>query len=147
MNRTSLFVVLVGLGGLVGLFISSGLAEPTVIVRGKDAEKLTALRKERREVLRQAVRQAEEMYRSGRLPYATIPRLTVNLLNAELDLAPDRDARIAIRERVVDQLKISEEMVNQNVKSGQAANTDLLEAKAARLQAEIDLLRETAEGV
>jgi outer membrane protein TolC len=146
MNRIALSVVLVGLGAVAGLFVSSGLAEPPTVVRGPDAEKLTALREERRDVLRQAVKESEEAYRHGVIPYASIPRITVNLLNAELDLASDRAARVAIRERAVDQFREIEKTVAERHNAGQADSMDLLEAKAARLQAEIDVLRETADG-
>jgi outer membrane protein TolC len=145
MNRIALSVVLVGLGAVAGLFVSSGLAEPTTVVRGPDAEKLTALRKERRDVLRQAVKESEEAYRHGVIPYTSIPRITVNLLNAELDLASDRAARIAIRERAVDQFREIEKAVAERVEAAVADRTDLLEARAVRLQAEIDLLRERAD--
>jgi outer membrane protein TolC len=141
MNRIALAVVLVGLGSAAGLFVSSGLAEPTTDVLGPDGEKLTALRKERRDVLRQAVKETEEAYRHGVIPYTSIPRITMNLLNAELDLASDRDARVAIRERAVDQFREIEKIVAEQAKNAVATNTDLLEAKAVRLQAEIDLLR------
>ena len=145
MNRIAFAIVLAGLGIVTGLFVSSGLAEPAS-VRGPDAEKLTALRKERRDVLRQAARQAEEAYRSGLIPYTSVPRITINLLNAELDLAPDRAGRVAVRERIVEQFKEIEKSVAQHVEAGLAGDqTDLLEARAARLQAEIDLLRESTD--
>ncbi len=143
MNRIAFSVVLVGLGAMAGQFVSSGLAEPAAGVRGPDAERVTALRKERREVLRQAVKESEEGYRNGVMPYTSVSRITISLLNAELDLAPDHAGRVAIRERTVEQFKVIEKTVAVSVQGGTAENTDLLEAKAARLQAEIDLLRET----
>ncbi len=147
MNRTLLFLfVVVGLGAMTGLFVSSGLAEPAAVVRGADGEKLNALQLERRDVLQLAVKQAEESYRSGVMPYTSIPRTTINLLHAELDLAPDRAGRIAVRERMVTQFKEIERAVAEQVKAVAADSTVLLEAKAARLQAEIDLLREAADG-
>ena len=142
MNRIAFSVVLVGFGAVAGLFVSSGLAEPAPRTREADAEMLTALRKERVEVLRQAVKQAEESFRSGLAPHTSIQRITISLLNAELDLAPDRAGRVAVRERMVAQFKRIETIVAEQVKSAIAKSTDLLEAKAARLQSEIDLLRE-----
>src|SRR5579872_3112339 len=146
MNRIAFSVVLVGLGIVTGLLVSSGLAEPTAVVRGPNEENLTALRKERRDILRQAVEQAEALHRNGRIDYASIPRITISLLNAELELAPDRAGRIAVRERTVEQFKMIEDAVAQARIAARAQSTDLLEAKAARLQAEIDLMLEKADG-
>jgi hypothetical protein len=145
MNRIALSVVLVGIGAVAGLFVSSGLAESVTVVRGPYIEKLTTLRKERRDVLRQAVKETEEGYRQGVIPFTSIPQLTIKLLNSELDLASDRDARVAIRERAVDHFREIERIVAEQVKNAVAPNADLLEAKAVRLQAEIDLLREGAD--
>jgi hypothetical protein len=146
MNRITFLFLVVGLSAITGLFVSSGLAEPAANVREADAEKLKALQLERREVLRLAVKQAEESYRAGVMPYTAIPRTTINLLYAELDLAPDRAGRIAVRERMVTQFKEIESAVAAQVEAVAADSTVLLEAKAARLQAEIDLLREPADG-
>jgi hypothetical protein len=96
-------------------------------------------------VLRQAVKESEEGYRHGVIPYTSIPRITVNLVDAELDLAPDRAARVGVLERAVDQFRDIERIVAEQVKNAVAANTDLLEARAVRLKAEIDLLRERAD--
>jgi len=146
MKRIAFSVVLVGLGVATGLFVSSGLAEPTAVVRGSNAENLTALRKERRDILREAAEQAERLHRNARIDDASLRRITISLLNAELDLAPDRAGRVAIRERIVEQFKAIEEVVAARAESALAQSTDLLEAKAARLQAEIDVLLETADG-
>ncbi len=146
MNRIGLSIVLVGLGVATGLLVSSGLAEPTAVVRGPNAENLTALRKERRDILRQAVKQTEVLYRAGNVEYESVSRITIKLLNAELDLAPDRAGRIALREQTVEKFKEFEKFVAARVEAARAQRTDHLEVKAARLQAEIDLLLETADG-
>ena len=73
-------------------------------------------------------------------------RIIHNLLDAELELAPNRAARIALREQMVNQLKEIEKVADEAVRVGVAENADLLEVKAARLQAEIDLVREGADG-
>ncbi|HEY3963816.1 MAG TPA: hypothetical protein VGM05_04615 [Planctomycetaceae bacterium] len=142
MNRIVFSIVLVGLGVATGLFVSSGLAEPAA-VRGPNAENLTALRKERRDILRQAVEQAEVLHRSAKIDDASFRRIAINLLHAELDLDPDHAARVALREQMVKQFKAIEEIAAARVESARATRTELLEAKAARLQAEIDLLLET----
>ena len=146
MKRIVLAVALVGGAVAGGMLVSSGLAEPTAAPRGPTAENVTALRKERRDTLRQAVEQAVVLHRNARIDDAVVRRITINLLNAELDLAANHGARIAIRKHAVEQFKAIEEVVAAQVESGRAAGTDLLEAKATRLQAEIDLLLETADG-
>jgi outer membrane protein TolC len=146
MNRIAFSVVLVGLGIATGLLASPGLAEPNAAIRGPNARSVTALREERRDILRQTVEQAEVLYRNAKIDEASMRRITINLLNAELDLAPELAGRIALRKRTVEQFKAIEEVVVARVESARATNTDLLEAKAARLQAEIDLLLETANG-
>ena len=145
MNRISFSVALVGLCVATGLWVSSGLAEPTAADRGPNAENLIALRKERRDILRQAVEVADVLHRNARTDDASVRRITINLLNAELDLAPDRAGRIALREQAIKQFKAIEEVVAAQVERAVATQANLLEAKAARLQAEIDLLLETAD--
>jgi hypothetical protein len=65
MNRIAFSIALVGLGVLAGLFVSSGRAEQAIAVRGSDAEKLAALRKERRDVLSDAVERQYIWFRTG----------------------------------------------------------------------------------
>jgi hypothetical protein len=147
MKRIAFVAVLVGMCVTVGLLVSPGGAQ-TTSVRGADAEKLTALRKERRDALRQVVKDAEESYRNGLTQYNTsLPRVAINLLNAELDLATDRAGRISVREQMVDHFREIEKLVSANVEAGLwgANKTDLLEVKAERLRAEIELLLETAD--
>lgn len=143
MNRNVFSILLlVGLSALAGFSVSSGLADPAA-AGGKDAEKLAALRKERRDVLEQATKQVQAAYQRGVVEYESIPRILVELLNAELELAPDRAARIAVREKILEQFKKLEEFAAARVQAARASNTELLEAKAARLKAEIDLLVES----
>ncbi len=145
MNRTPFAIIgIVGLGAAIGLSVSAGFAEPTAQVRGVDEKKITALRKERRDALLEASDAAEQMYRIARSDYASVGRLKAELLNAELDLAPDHAARVAVRERLVEQLREIEQAVNGRVEAARAVRSELLEAKAARLKAEIDLALELA---
>jgi outer membrane protein TolC len=145
MNRTAFSIAgLVGLGIVIGLLISSGPA--VTAARGQDPEKLTALRKERREILRQALKATENGYQNGVIEFVSVMRITANLLNAELDLASDHDERVAIRKRAVEQLKVFERTARERADANLATNGEVLEVKADRLQAEIDLLREIHEG-
>ena len=148
MNRTPFAIVgLVGLGALIGLSVPAGLAEPTAEVRGPDAEKITALRKERRDALLEAHNTAEQMARTEDTDYATVKRLRDELLNAELEVASDHAARVAIRKRMVDRLRGIEQLIAVAAKAGTWSGTkiNLFEAKADRLRAEIDLALESGE--
>jgi hypothetical protein len=146
MNRIALSAVLVGLGAVAGQFVSSGLAEPTTAVRGPDAEKITALRKQRRDAVLEASNAAEQNYRVDRTDYATVRRLKAELLDAELDLAPDHAARVAVRKRFVEQFREIEQAIAARAATGLVGGgrSEVFESKAARLKAEIDLALELA---
>ncbi len=86
------------------------------------------------------------LYRKAKLDQEPVLRLTITLLNAELDLAPDRAGRIALREQTIKQFQAIEELAVARVEGARGPKLEILEAKAARLQVEIDLLIETADG-
>lgn len=147
MNRTAFAVVgLVGSGVLIGLSVSAGFAEPTADVRAQHAEKIIALRKERRDALLEAYNAAEEMRRSDTSDYAIVKRLRDELLDAELDLARDRPARAALRKRMVDQLREIEQEIAAKAEAGLRGGSKaaFFEVKADRLKVEIDLSIELA---
>jgi len=146
MNRIAFSVALVGLGIATGLLVSSGLAQPTAVDRGPNSEKLTALRKERRDTLRDAADVAMALYGKARIEQGPVLRITNTLLNAELDLAPDRAARIALREQTIKQFKAIEEVAAAQKEAARGTHMEILEAQANRLQAEIDLLLEKGGG-
>jgi hypothetical protein len=148
MKRTVFSIAgLVGLGALIGLTVAAGFAEPTAGVRGADAEKISALRKERRDALLEASNAAEEQYRVDRIDYATVRRLKAELLDAEIDLAPDHAARVSVRKRHAEQFRDIEQAIAARAASGLVGGgrSDLFESKAARLKAEIDLVLESAQ--
>ena len=145
MNRIAFSLALVGLGIATGLFVSSGLAQPTAVERGSSEENLTALRKERRDTLRDAADVAMALYRNARIEQGPVLRIINTLLNAELDLAPDRAARIALRERTIKQLKSIEELAAAQKEAARGTQIEILEAQADRHQAEIDLLLEKGD--
>src|SRR5262245_58476775 len=111
MSRIAVAVVVsVGLTAAGFVIAPAGLAEQAPAARAAGAEKLAALRVERRDVLRQAHELAEVLFQNGRAEYSSVQRLSIELLHAELDLAPDRAARIAVRERVLKQRQATEEL-------------------------------------
>ena len=145
MKRLVLSAIVAGLGFCAALLLTSERAAPKAAEPAPDAEKILALQKERRDLLREAVTSAEQAFRGGVLPYATVSRATANWLSAELDLAGNRAERIAIREKILAHTRDVEGITAETVKAALANHGDLLEAKAARLQAEIELLRERAK--
>ena len=148
MKRIAFSIVgLVGLGAALGFSVSAGLTEPTTVTRGPDAEKITALRKERRDALLEASNAVEEAYRVDRIDYATVRRLKAELLDAELDLAPNHAARVVVRKQLVEQFREIEQAIAGRAATGLAGGgrSDLFESKAARLKAEIDLALELAD--
>jgi hypothetical protein len=86
------------------------------------------------------------LYRKARIEQGPVLRIINTLLNAELDLAPDRAARIALRERTIKQLKSIEELAVTQKEAARGTQMEILEAQADRLQAEIDLLLEKGDG-
>ena len=90
---------------------------------------------------------AEQEYHVGRTDYATVRRLKAELLDAELDLAPDHAARVAVRKRFVEQLREIEQSIAERAVTGLTGGgkSELFESKAARLKAEIDLALESGK--
>jgi hypothetical protein len=86
------------------------------------------------------------LYRKARIEQGPVLRITNTLLNAELDLAPDRAARIALREQTIKQLRSIEELAVTRKEAARGTQIEILEAQADRLQAEIDLLLDTSDG-
>ncbi len=104
-------------------------------------QKQAALKKERRDVLQEVSREAEEVYKHGENIYLEVAYAVMSWRDAELELAQDRAARVKVREHMLEKCKRIEELAIDRFKRSQAA-IDMGQAKAARLQAEIDLLRE-----
>ena len=116
--------------------------------QGEASEQLESLLKERRDTLRQLVETLEGQWRAG-LTDGQLPILHARneLLDAELDLAKTREERIAAREKMVANLKVIEKAAEMQQRMGTTTPDTLLRAKAARLKAEAQLLREkTCDG-
>jgi hypothetical protein len=112
------------------------------------SKQLEALLRERQETLGKIVEILDARYRRGIGGEDTAVNLThakAQLYDAQLDLAKTKDERIAIREKIVANLREVERRAEARVQGGGAdalLQKSLLEAKAARLKAEIQLLRE-----
>jgi outer membrane protein TolC len=99
---------------------------------------------ERQAVLQDAVRAAEESYRSGQVGFDAVHALQGALLQADLELTKSPQERLSLFGHWVETSKAAEEVTAQLYKAGQATQIDYLKSKATRLQAEIDLKRAEA---
>ena len=88
-----------------------------------------------------AVQVAEQEYRTGRLDFESVLGLRRDLLNAELELAASREERIKLYKQFVEYATAWVETATELYKSGQVTQVDVLRAKAALLQSQIDLER------
>ncbi len=113
----------------------------------RDDEKLQPLLKQRRDVLREQVKASTHRYRSGEAAIGPILEAMSKLVEAELDLAAGAQERIALRQKQVQIAQDVEELAQARHRVAESAIDEVLGARAARLQAEIDLYREQKQAV
>jgi outer membrane protein TolC len=108
-----------------------------------NASKLDTLLKQRRAKLRLLVEVVGAQYRSGLSTLDSVIRTSDQLLKVELELAEGNEARLAIHKEQVERLESIEKAAVSRFRSGLggAAQEESLAAQAARLGAEIELLR------
>lgn len=106
------------------------------------SKKIDSLLKERRDVLKQLVKLAKERHREGAEPADNVIRASLALLEAELELARSRRERVEIHKQAIALLRELEKMADLRFRAGTARKDVVLRAKASRLEAEIQLLRE-----
>ena len=113
-----------------------------------DAEKMNRLMLERRDVLRKIVEVLMSRHRGGignKGNFDDVYRAQSELLRAELELAKTKEDRLAVLNSQLANCQSLESLVIQmqkvGVRGGEAGN--VLVATAARLQAEIQILRES----
>jgi outer membrane protein TolC len=96
---------------------------------------------ERRAVLQEAVRAAEQAYRTGQTRLESVIELRRDLSHADLELTTTAQERIAIYKRFVGEIAALVKTTEAQYKAGQATQIDYLKSKAAHLQSKIDLAR------
>ena len=110
-----------------------------------DAEKMNRLMLERRDVLRKIVEVFMSRHQGGMVKFDDVYRAQSELLRAELELAKTKEDRLAVLNSQLANCQSLESLVIQmqkvGVRGGEAGN--VLVATAARLQAEIQILRES----
>ena len=130
------------LAGAILLFVLA-----SVVVSGQraasqpTADTIRDLLKKRQAVLQEAVDVAEQCHRQGEISYVALLNLRRDLVNAKLQLASGPAQRIALYEELVENMKAVEKVMKRLHEAREAAYIDYLKSKAARLQAEIDLVR------
>ena len=140
-----LFLTLCAIG-VAAVITSAAPAAPPRPEQHETSKQLESLLKERRDTLRELVDILDGRYRAGAVTEEAVLRASGQLLGAELDLASTKAERIAIREKLVANLRRIEKVTEDQAQVGSLAlrPDDVLQAKAARLKAEIQLLREKA---
>ncbi|PQO40917.1 hypothetical protein [Blastopirellula marina] len=107
--------------------------------------KLSDLRKERLEVLSEAVEQAKVLYQSARALYREVWDAECILFEAKLEQCKSKQERVAVLEEYLAEAKKVEEITIQLRKDARASGRDVSLAKAERLRIEI-MLQETKAG-
>ena len=97
---------------------------------------------ERRDTLRQRSAALDERFTQGRVVFESVLFARNDLLDAELELASSKAERIAAHEKRLDNYRELEKLMMARHAVGASTTEDGLMAKAARLRAEIELLRE-----
>ncbi len=107
--------------------------------------RLESLLQERYETLREAHAVGVAQFRTSAITLNSLDRIRQSLLEAELEITNDKAKRIAVHQQYVKDVTEFWELQLARHKFGTASSTDVLEAKAKRLNAEIQLAREEAE--
>ena len=97
---------------------------------------------ERVETLRGLVERYELLYRGGKVSLHEYANRVGTLVHAELELAENGTKRIELLEAYVAKLKDCEAMLESAHQNGMSPEYELLDAKALRLAAQIDLAKE-----
>jgi outer membrane protein TolC len=104
--------------------------------------KITELMTQRRDTLRERFTAVQARYNSGTMSVDAVITANDDLLDAELELASSKPERLELCKKRVENLRGLEKVLAQRHEQGSASIESKLLATAARLQAEIDCLRE-----
>jgi hypothetical protein len=141
--RTSVWIALLLLA-MLGFALRTGATEeqPPQTTLQKAAS-IKSLLKERHDALKEVLDILARQLRMGKVQFDSYARAQRDALRAAADLADTPKDRIAALRGIEDVAKANEEFFEVRAKSGFVATpTDLLQAKAMRLEAQIELLRE-----
>lgn len=103
---------------------------------------ISKLMQERRDVFRQRLATVKSSYKQGETPLEQVISAQDDLFKAEFELAASKPERIKLCKKRVDNLRQLESVTAQQFSLGTGKMEAKFLATAARLQAEIDCLRE-----
>lgn len=134
----------------IGIFATIFVAGALIQTLGQEPPKsrptieisIADLLQKRRAVLSELVKVQTEAYRKGEAGIVAIVQGHQELLQVELELATDHDARIKLLKESVRLAGDLERIAEANYHAGHASAIDVLKSKAERLRTETDLLRE-----
>jgi outer membrane protein TolC len=129
-------LTLIGLLALVASSVAGDEREPA-----GSAERLQALLTERYEIRKKAVASLQKFVDSGRADIFDLSDAMTALYHAEADLCTTRADRIKVHEKLVETLKTHEGLAVRRADAGRMPEWELGRARAATLDARIDLER------
>lgn len=109
------------------------------------SSQISELMKERHKVLRKRLDAVQAMHAAGSVSTDRVIAANESLLNAELELAANQSERIEICKKRIENLRQLERILAERYTQGSVSIEVSLMATAARLQAEIDCLREQSQ--
>ncbi len=125
----------------------AGTGDKEQMKKVETAKELESLLKEKRDTLRKVVNVLTQQYENGSATFESIMLASERLFDAELELAATKAERTAIYEQRVSALRALEKFAEARLNAGfRATEVELLGARAARLEAQIRLLREKEGG-
>jgi outer membrane protein TolC len=128
----------------LGFLVCSRPAESQDATQAATDVKINKLLVERRDTLRKLLGAVTVQHRAGQTTINKVIQAQNGLLDAELQLADTKEERIRIHEKRLENSRNLENLVEHQHAAAAVAIDQVLVAKAARLQAEIDLLRAQA---
>lgn len=107
---------------------------------------LQQLLTERKTLLSRNVESMKIFFESGRASMDEYRDANIALLRAEMDLCKTRDDRLKILEKIIQFQTTCEARVARRAAEGRATQMEVNMAKVARLEAQIELIRENLKG-
>ncbi len=131
-------------GGVAVLVTTTFAGTPPKTAPDEAAQQLASLLKERRDTLQRMVDVLAAQHKSGAATFDAVVLALDRLCDAEIELATTSADRIAAYEKKVANLLANEKYLELKFRAGHTTEIVVLDAKATRLKAEIQLLRERA---
>lgn len=123
------------------LLVWLGVAASQATTEKPANEQLHDLLVERRDVMKDRLELVKQLFSKTRTDYEEVLAATDDLLACELELASTSAERVEVLQNRLNVAQELESTVETRVRAALVSTAELYAAKAARLQAEIDLLR------